>query len=75
MRPSSPKHKFDTLGSTSRVIDIMCAECGIRRRFDADELRRVYGPDYRMIYLRYDLAACPKQRSFRDCAVRYAPSD
>ena len=40
--------------------------------FITRELLREFGRKYLMVYLRYDLAGCPKGRGVRDCAVRFA---
>ena len=46
-------------------------ECKLRREFHTAELLPIYGADYRMVYLRYDLAECPAHRKFNECEVRY----
>lgn len=65
-------HHFDRLGEhLGETVVIECQACGFRREFPTDELLAIYGRDYRMFYLRYEIAACPAGRPFKQCVVRY----
>jgi hypothetical protein len=70
--PRQTRHHFDRLGEHLGVsIVVACDECILRREFQTAELLAIYGPDYRMVYLRYDIAECPARKSFTECEVRY----
>lgn len=43
---------------TGPTILIECRECCFQREFQTRELLAICGPEYRMIYLRYDIANC-----------------
>ena len=66
-----PRHHDPISWLEGRTIAIACEQCGFRRTYEADDLIRYYGRDYYQEYLRYELAACPKQKRFRECGVRY----
>jgi hypothetical protein len=72
VNPRNPRYRFDTLGMyTLPTLALVCGECGVQREFLTAELLREFGREYFMTYLRYELASCPKGRSFRACAVRW----
>jgi hypothetical protein len=72
LRPRRTRYHFDRLGEhSSATIQINCAQCNLRRQFQTSELLALYGPEYRMLYLRYELANCPAGGGFKECAVRY----
>jgi hypothetical protein len=67
---------FDRLGEyLGRNLVITCAECNLRREFAVRELLALYGADYRMVYLRYEIVGCPAGKQFKDCGVRYVNSE
>jgi hypothetical protein len=72
VRPRQGRYHFDRLGEhAGATIVIECRECTVRREFQTKDLVSLYGAEYRMVYLRYELADCPMGRIFKDCAVRY----
>jgi hypothetical protein len=72
VRQRQTRCHFDRLGEHSwPTILIECRECCFRREFQTLDLLAIYGPEYRMTYLRYDVANCPAGKRFKQCAVRY----
>jgi hypothetical protein len=70
--PRQTRHHFDRLGEhLAKMVVIACEECKLQREFHTAELLPIYGADYRMVYLRYDLAGCPAHRKFDECEVHY----
>ena len=66
-------HHFDRLVEHSgATVVIVCKQCSLRREFAIRELIALYGPDYRMVHLRYDLAECPAGKGYKDCGVLYS---
>ena len=75
-RVRQTRHHVDSLGEHSgEKVVIVCNECRFRREFAARELLALFGAEYRMVHLRYDLAGCPARKQFKDCAVGYANSE
>jgi hypothetical protein len=71
-RSPASRYHFNTLGEhLGATIIIECKQCSLRREFQTNELRAFYGAKYRMVFLRYDLAACPAGKRYKDCGVRY----
>ena len=70
--PRQTRHHFDRLGEhLCASVVIACEDCKLRRKFHTAELLAIYGTEYRMVYLRYDLAVCPAHRKFNECGVHY----
>jgi hypothetical protein len=66
------RHHFDLLGEyQAATVVVGCDECQLRREFQTADLLNLYGPEYRMVYLRYDIADCPAAKTFSQCGVRY----
>jgi hypothetical protein len=72
-RSRQSHHHFDVLGEhLGSTLVITCAYCNLRREFAVKDLLALYGADYRMVFLRYDIAECPARKAISDCDVRYA---
>jgi len=66
-------HHFDVLGEHSgSTLVIRCAQCHLRREFAVSDLLALYRVDYRMVFLRYEIAECPAGKTIDECGVRYA---
>src|SRR4051794_22302321 len=73
VRSRPTRYHFNTLGEHSgATLTIECEQCSLRREFQTNELLAFYGAEYRMVFLRYDLAACPAGKRHKDCGVRYS---
>ena len=67
------RHHFERLGEyPGSTLVITCAHCNLRRVFAVKDLLALYGGDYRLVFLRYDIAECPAAKPFNECGVRYA---
>jgi hypothetical protein len=70
--PRQRRHHFDRLGEHLwETIVVACEECSLYREFSTAELLAIYGADYRMLYLRYEIAECPAGKNINQCGVRY----
>lgn len=70
-RPNGPNLDPLLLHRHRRSLTVACKPCNERWTFMMTDLMKFFGPEYKMMYLRYDMIICAKHLGLRECMVRY----